>query len=167
MGLIKALGIDWRILLAQLLNFAVLIWVLWRFAYKPIFKILEDRKLKVDQGLQDAETAALRLQEVELENKKILLEARQEATKILAQAQLKAEEKQEEIIAKAEAEIGVIMEKERAKIASEKANSLSQIRGEVSSLVMMALKKFLEDSLDENKDKVLIEKIVSNLKDKA
>ncbi len=167
MGLIKALGIDGRILFAQLVNFSILVWVLWRFAYKPVFKILEERKDKVYKGLEDAEAATLKLQEAEEENKKILLEARQEAIKILEQAQEKAETKQHEIIAKAEAEIGVIMEKERAKIVVEKANSLNQLKGEVSSLVMMSLKKFLEENLNEVKDQALVEKIVASLKDKA
>lgn len=166
MGLIKALGLDGRILLAQFFNFAILVWVLWRFAYKPVFKILEERKEKVYKGLEDAEAATLKLQAAEMENKKILLEARQEATKILELAQKKAEDKQHEIIAKAETEIGVIMEKERAKIATEKASSLNQLKAEVSSLVMLALKKFLEDNLDEVKDRSLVEKIVSSLKDK-
>ncbi len=166
MGLIKALGLDLRILLAQLLNFAILMWVLWRFAYRPVFKILEERRLKVNKGLDDAEIAASKLEEAEARNKQILLEARQEANKILEQAQAKAEHKQEEIIAKAEAEIGVIMEKERAKIALEKSKSLSQLREEVSALVMLSLKKFLENNLDEHKDQAIVEKIVASLNDK-
>lgn len=166
MGLIKALGLDLRILLAQLLNFAILMWVLWRFAYRPVFKILEERRSKVNKGLDDAELAANKLEEAEAQNKQILLEARQESKKILEQAQAKAELKQEEIIAKAEAEIGVIMEKERAKIALEKSKSLSQLREEVSALVMLSLKKFLENNLDEHKDQAIVEKIVASLNDK-
>ncbi|MDD2434015.1 MAG: F0F1 ATP synthase subunit B [Bacilli bacterium] len=166
MGLIKALGLDLRILLAQLLNFAILMWVLRRFAYRPVFKILEERRSKVNKGLDDAELAANKLEEAEAQNKQILLEARQESKKILEQAQAKAELKQEEIIAKAEAEIGVIMEKERAKIALEKSKSLSQLREEVSALVMLSLKKFLENNLDEHKDQAIVEKIVASLNDK-
>jgi F-type H+-transporting ATPase subunit b len=167
MGLIKALGIDGRILLAQFINFAILIWVLWRYAYKPVFKILEERKEKVGKGLDDAEKAALNLKEAEEEKIKIILEARQEAIKVLEQAHLKGEERQQEIIKKAEQEIGAIMEKERSKIAAEKSNSLAELKGEVSNLVMIALQKFLEDNLDDKKDKELVAKIVSNLGDKA
>lgn len=163
MGLIEALGLDYRILIAQLLNFAILMWVLWRFAYRPVFSILEERRKKVNQGLDDAELAASKLSEAEITNKQIILDARQESNKILAAAQAKAEEKQLEIVAKAEAEIGVMMEKERTKIASEKAQSLNQLKGEVSALVILGLKKFLEDNLDEVKDQALVEKIVASL----
>jgi F-type H+-transporting ATPase subunit b len=167
MGLIRALGIDGRILLAQFINFAILIWVLWRYAYKPVFKILDDRKSKVEKGLDDAEKAALNLKEAEEEKKKIILEARQEAIRVLEQAHLKGEERQQEIIKKAELEIGAIMEKERAKISAEKANSLAELKGELSNLVMISLQKFLEDNLDDQKDKELVAKIVSNLENKS
>lgn len=167
MGLIKALGIDGRILLAQFINFAVLMFVLWRYAYKPVFKILEERKIKVEKGLEDAEKAALNLKEAEEEKKKIILEARQEAIKVLEQAQLKGEERQQEIIKQAELEISAIMEKERVKIDAEKANSLAELKGELSTLVMMSLQKFLEENLDDHKDKELVKKIVSNLENKS
>lgn len=57
MELLNALGIDWKILLAQFVNFAVLVFVLWKFAYKPIFKFLEDRKNKIEEGIKNAEQA--------------------------------------------------------------------------------------------------------------
>lgn len=167
MGLIKALGLDGRILLAQFINFAILMFVLWRYAYKPVFKILEERKNKIHKSLDDVERATIRLQEAEVEAKKIILESRQEAVKILSEAQAKAEVKHQEIVKKAEEEISFIMEKERVKLANEKAHSLEQLKSEVAGLVMAALVKFLEDQLDEKKDQAVITKIVANLKDKA
>lgn len=167
MGLIKALGLDGRILLAQFINFAILMFVLWRYAYKPVFKILEERKNKIHKSLDDVERATIRLQEAEVEAKKIILESRQEAVKILSEAQAKAEVKHQEIVKKAEEEISFIMDKERVKLANEKAHSLEQLKSEVAGLVMAALVKFLEDQLDEKKDQAVITKIVANLKDKA
>lgn len=167
MGLIKALGIDGRILLAQFVNFAVLMWVLWRYAYKPVFKILEERREKVNKSMDDAEKAALRLQEAEKESEKMIISARQESIKILEDAQIKAKERQQEIIDHAQGEISILMEKERSKLKAEKASSFEQLKNEVSSLVMSSLKKFLEDQLDSKKDQVIVEKIVSDLKDKV
>ena len=69
MGLIYALGIDGRILLAQLFNFAILVFILWRFAYKPVLNILEERRLKVEKSLDDAEAATKRLKQAEAESK--------------------------------------------------------------------------------------------------
>lgn len=164
MGLIEALGLDWRIFLAQLFNFAILVWVLRRFAYQPVMKILEERRQKIDRGLSDSEAAALRLEEAEKENKKIILTARQEALGILEEARLKAEEAQKEIIAKAQEEIGEIMNKERAKIAAEKSQSLEQIKEELAALVLESLTKFLGENVNDARDQEIIAKIVNNLK---
>ncbi len=57
MKLITALGLDYRILLAQFFNFAILLFVLWRFAYKPVFNILEERRAKIAKGISDSDQA--------------------------------------------------------------------------------------------------------------
>ncbi|MDP3837200.1 MAG: F0F1 ATP synthase subunit B [bacterium] len=163
MGLIEALGLDGRILLAQFLNFAVLLFVLWRFAYKPIFKILEERRLKIDQGLDDADAAAKSLLLTEEENKQLLIKARQEASLIIEAAQQQADERQREVVAKAETEINVITEKERAKIVAEKEKMMSQLKGEVSALVLAGLQQFLSENMTDKRDQEVISKIVTNL----
>jgi len=163
MGLIHALGIDGRILFAQLFNFAILTWVLWHFAYKPVFNILEERRSKIDQGLNDAEAAAERLRLAEEESKKIILQSRQEAAQVMEKAQKQAELRQAEIIKKAESDIAVIMEKERAKIASEKNATLLQLKQEVSSLVLLGLQRFLSESLNDKRDQEIIAKVIKGL----
>lgn len=163
MGLIKALGIDGRILLAQFLNFAVLVFVLWRFAYKPVFKILEERRLKIEKGLDDADTAAKSLLLTEEENKQLLIKARQEASAIIENAQKQADLRQQEVVGKAEKEINAITEKERAKISAEKEAIMSQLKNEVSSLVLAGLQQFLSENMTDKRDQEVVSKIVNNL----
>ncbi|MBN2884639.1 F0F1 ATP synthase subunit B [Patescibacteria group bacterium] len=163
MGLIQALGIDGRILLAQFLNFAVLVFVLWRFAYKPVFKILEDRRLKIEKGLDDADTAAKSLLLTEEENKQLLIKARQEASVIIENAQKQADLRQQAIVGKAEEEIQAITEKERAKISAEKEAIMSQLKNEVSGLVLAGLQQFLSENMTDKRDQEVVSKIVNNL----
>lgn len=163
MGLIKALGIDGRILLAQLFNFSILVFVLWRFAYKPVFNILEERRSKVNKGLDDAEAAAERLRLAEEESKQILIQARQSASQLIEKAQQQAELRQQEIVKKAEEDIGVMMEKERAKIKAEKDSSLAQLKGELSGLVLLSLKRFLTEDLDDKRDQEVIKRVIKDL----
>ena len=163
MGLIQALGIDGRILLAQFLNFAVLVFVLWRFAYKPVFKILEERRLKIEKGLDDADAAAKSLLSTEEENKQLLIKARQEANVIIENAQKQADLRQQEVIGKAEKEINAITEKERAKISAEKEAIMSQLKNEVSSLVLAGLQQFLSENMTDKRDQEVVSKIVNNL----
>jgi len=163
MGLIQALGIDGRILLAQFLNFAVLVFVLWRFAYKPIFNVLEKRRLKIEKGLDDADNAAKSLLLTEEENKQLLIKARQEANVIIEAAQKQADERQQEVVTKAEKEINVITEKEREKIKAEKEAIMSQLKNEVSGLVLAGLQQFLSENMTDKRDQEVIAKIVDNL----
>jgi len=163
MGLIQALGIDGRILLAQFLNFAVLVFVLWRFAYKPIFNVLEERRLKIEKGLDDADAAAKNLLLTEEENKQLLIKAKQEAALIIEAAQQQADERQKQVVAKAEKEIEAITEKEREKIRLEKEAVMSQLKNEVSGLVLASLQKFLSENMTAERDKDVISKIVNNL----
>ena len=79
MEVLAKLGIDWKLLLAQAVNFAVLFWVLRRYAYQPMLDFLEKRTIKIEQGLKDAEKATLKLSEIEAQEKKVLGAAQKEA----------------------------------------------------------------------------------------
>lgn len=163
MGLITALGIDGRILLAQFVNFSVLVFVLWRFAYKPTLDILEERRLKVEKGLDDADASAKKLQNTKEESKQLLIKARQEASAIIESAQKQADERQQEVVTKAEKEIQAITEKEREKIKTEKEAVMTQLKNEVSGLVLAGLQQFLSENMTDQRDQAVISKIVNNL----
>lgn len=163
MGLIKALGLDVRILFAQLLNFSVLVFVLWRFAYKPVLNILEDRRLKIKQGIDDAEEATKNLSLAVEDRKKIILKARKEASQLIENAQQQALIKQNEIIAKAKEDINAMMEKEKNSIKIEKEVTLSEIKGEVSALIVLGLQKFLTEKLDDERDHAVIKRSIKDL----
>ena len=61
MEIFAKLGIDWKLLIAQAINFAVLFWVLRRYAYKTMLDFLEKRTVRIEKGLQDAEAAQAKL----------------------------------------------------------------------------------------------------------
>ena len=81
--LLNKLGIDYKLLIAQIINFLVLLFVLWKFAYGPILAILEKRQKKIEKGLADAEAAEKRLEESEKKQKEVLRKARTEAKEIV------------------------------------------------------------------------------------
>src|SRR3989344_347248 len=96
MELLKAFGVDYKIFIAQLMNFAILFFVLYRFGYKPIFKFLENRKNKIQEGVEMAEEAKIKLEKAQEEKRAIIIEAKKEATKIMAKADELAQKKNEE-----------------------------------------------------------------------
>ena len=162
-SLIQALGLDLRILLAQLFNFAILIFILWRFAYKPVFNILEERRQKIAKGIADADEAGLRLQKSTEDSKEMISNSRREASGIIEGAQKKAEVKYQEIVASAQDDIKKQIDSEMSKIKNEKDALISEVKAEVSELVVLSLEKFLKEKMDGEKDEKIIEKIVKEL----
>lgn len=164
MKLIEALGLDLRILLAQLINFGILIFVLWRFAYKPVFKLLEERRSKIAQGIKDSEASNLQLKEAELEKKALIAEARKEAAVIIDEAKAKAELKYQEIVNKSKIDIRLVIEDEKAKIAAERNSAMSEIRAEAAKLIALALEKILPERASKDEDAKIIAKTLAELK---
>ena len=83
MDALAHLGINAKLLIAQVVNFAILLFVLKRYAYRPILKLLDERSAKIEKGLADAEQAALTLKETSAEEKRILSEARAEVRALM------------------------------------------------------------------------------------
>ncbi len=158
------MGLNIKILIAQLINFAVLVLVLWRFGYKPILKFLDERKEKIEQGVLDAKKAMAKLEEISDKEKEIIKRAKKEALIILEKARKQGDKNRKEIIDEAKEEIGQIINEEKAKIQVEKGETLKEIKREIADLVIKSVEKVLEEKIDEKKDKELIQRIIKDLK---
>ncbi|GIW65648.1 MAG: ATP synthase subunit b [Candidatus Parcubacteria bacterium] len=98
-----SLGIDYKILILQIINFALLFFVIYYFFSKPISKIIEERKQKIEEGLKKREEVEKLIQEVRLLREKIIEEAENERINILKQAQ----EEKENLLLKTREEINL------------------------------------------------------------
>ena len=88
--MIEVLGIQWVKLIAQTINFAIVLFVLWKWAYKPIFNVLEVRREKIVESLANAEKIAAQLAKTEADRKAILTQAGDEANKMIEEARVAA-----------------------------------------------------------------------------
>jgi F-type H+-transporting ATPase subunit b len=158
--LVKTFHIDVKLIIAQLINFAIVFGVLYKFAYKPVLKMLNDRTDTIKKSLDDAQAIEERLKATEVDRKSIVAEARREATEIMEKAKQAADAKREEMIVKAKNEIGVIIDKEKETIRAEKGEALKAIRAEVAELVALSVEKLLDEKMTKKEDKELIKKIV-------
>ncbi len=164
MELIESLGLDYKILIAQLINFAVLVFILYKFGYKPMLKFLEDRRKKIEEGVINAEKAQAKLEELSEKEKQIIKEAKKEALVIVENAKNQAEEKRKELIAKAKQEIAVIINEEKTKIKQEKVELVNEVKKDISELVIIALEKIIDKKVDKTEDKKIIKEIVTSFK---
>jgi F-type H+-transporting ATPase subunit b len=164
MELFEALGLNLKILLAQFVNFAVLFFVLWKFAYKPIVAMLEKRRERVIQGVKDNEEAEIKLKQASTKETKIINEAKKDAAKIIEGAREKAEVKKQAILDETKEEVGVLINSEKEKIQQEKAETLKSLKKELSTLVILATEKVLQEKLEGAKDEALVAKAIKGLK---
>jgi len=164
MELFNALGLNLKILLAQFINFAVLLFVLWKYGYKPLLKMMDDRKKKIEKGVEDAQLATEKLNDAEKAGKETIITAKKEALAIIDKAKVVAEDKKKEIVESAKEEVAQVINSEKEKIQQDKAEALKDVKNELASLVVMALEKVLGEKIDPKKDEALIAKVIKDLK---
>lgn len=155
--LVKTFQIDWKLVVAQLVNFGIVLFVLYKFAYGPILKTLNDRTAKIDKGLKDAEEANRKVIEMGDREKEVLVEARKEAQAILAKSEEQAKKNKDEIMAEAKAQAEKAVAEAQKKIEEEKNKMMAQVKGEIAGLVMAATEKLIGEKMDSKKDAELIE----------
>lgn len=154
------LGIDWRLFVAQGVNFLVLLFVLRRYAYRPMLEFLEKRSQRIEQGLKDAEAAQVKLAEMEASEKKILASARDEARVIINTAEASAKQRDALRLMETEAKVKHSLDEAMVKIEEEKKKMLLEVRQEISAVALLAVEKILKEKIDAEKDAQLIEKML-------
>jgi F-type H+-transporting ATPase subunit b len=159
-SLVSVFHLDLKLFIAQIINFSIVLAVLYYFAFKPISKVMEERSQKIEKSLNDAQEIASKLSEAEIEKKNIIAEAKKAATEILENANFQGEEKQKEMINKAKEDIGQIINAEKAKIQIEKAETLKALKAETAELVVLTVEKILKEKINGEKDQELIKNLV-------
>jgi F-type H+-transporting ATPase subunit b len=164
MEILELFGVDWRLLIAQLFNFIVVVLVLWFFALKPLTKTMQKRNDEISKGLFDAKAAEERLTQVELEVKDQLIQTKTEAAGILEEAKKQSEKNKQDNLVKTKEEVAKLIVKAKEQIASEKDGMITEIKGEVSEMVVVALEKILSQGISKDMDKKYIDKVLKDLK---
>ena len=130
------LGLDWRILLAQTISFSIVFFVLWKFAYRPIFEMLHARREKIAEALANAEKIKTDVARTETERQKILADAGDKANKLIDEARQAAARVREQETQKAIAAAEQIVAKAREAAAQERVQMLGELKREVGRLVV-------------------------------
>ena len=150
-------------LIAQILNFLILVFVLTKFAYKPVVRIMDERKNKIAGDLEAAEKAKDEAEAVKAEYAAKLANARQEAQAIIDNARKTAQAAHDKIVAETKAEQDQIIATAKEAIALEKKKAMDDIRVQVISLSMIAAGKIVEQKLGSEEDKKLAGEIVDSI----
>jgi F-type H+-transporting ATPase subunit b len=160
----EKLGINLGFFIFQVLNFLILAVLLYAFAYNPILKMLDERKKKIAQGLEDARVAAEARANAEKEAREIIAKAQAEANQKIREATERAEAAAKEVQAEADAEAAKAREAALADAALERDRILSDVRGQIAALAMAAAQRLIGDALDEHRQRALIQEFFSGVR---
>ena len=160
----EKLGVNLGFFLVQLFNFLILAIILKVWAYDPIVKMLNERKQKIAQGLEDARVAAEARASAEKEAEKIIAAGQAEANKRVADAAARAEKAAADVRAAADEERKRILKSAADDAALERNKVLSDLRGQVAALAIAAANKVVGEAIDEKRQRALIEEFFSGVK---
>lgn len=157
---ISQLGINLPGLIAQLINFGILLVVFTWVFRKFVFPMMDERKRKIEEGLQASEEAKKRLTETEQDVSAEMQRARQEAQAVIAQAQQTSARMAEEGRQQVRTEAEQILERARSEIQLERDSAISDLRREFADLTITAAEKVIRRSLDRTAQHDLIEQVL-------
>jgi F-type H+-transporting ATPase subunit b len=161
----EALGINLGFFIFQVLNFSIVVVLLYAWAYKPIINALKKREETIAKSLEDARVAAEARENAEEEARQIIAQAQAEAAEKVREATERAEEAGRGVQATAEAEAAKAREDALAEAEQERDSILSDMRGQVAALAMAAAQKLVGEALDESRQRALIDDFFSGVKD--
>lgn len=163
-SLISSFHLNWRLMLAQLVNFGVVFFVLWFFVFKPLSQKMRMRTRKISRSLKEAEQISQNLKKAQDEKAKIIHVARQEAQKIIEQGQQDAKMETAKILGATREEAKKILAEQKRVLRQEKANMLKSVKEDASDLIISALNSLLPNLIDEKKDQAIIQNALKKLK---
>lgn len=167
MEIVKEFGIKPILLVAQIVNFLVILYILRRFFYKPVTQLLKKREDTIKEGLEKAEEARIRLEKVAEEEKKILKEAQSQAIKIIDEAKTQGAN----ISKKAEEEtlkqIERMITEARNQIAQDTKEAQNKLTAHVSKLAIAFLQKSVSEVFNEKTQDEIMSKAIKRLKGKT
>ncbi|MDZ7742613.1 MAG: F0F1 ATP synthase subunit B [Bacteroidota bacterium] len=146
------------------LSFGIVIWILAKFAWKPIMKSLKEREDTIDDALHAADKAREEMKQLKVGNEALLAEAKEERDAILREARKVKGKIIEEARVKANDEANRIVENAKGRIENEKMAAMTDLKNQIASLSIEIAEKILKHELsDEKKQKEFVQKLIDDV----
>lgn len=143
MDALLAFGVNWKLLIIQGVNFGLLLLVLYRFLYKPLFSLLEKRQRLIAKGLEDARRVAEEMDKVAKEKVALLASAREEGGKLVEQLRKEAVREEKKIVQEAQQRSAALLLEARAKAKDEREHILRESEKEIARMAILGAEKIL------------------------
>ncbi|SMC38315.1 F0F1 ATP synthase subunit B [Sporomusa malonica] len=150
-------------LIAQIINFLILVAILTKVAYKPLMQALADRQAKIADSLETAEQEKQAAEKLRQEYLAQLAEARTQAQAIVEKAAKLAEQTKEEMLKEAREESARLLKATQEEIARERDLAIAELKGEVVTLAVAAASKIIAQNMDETANAKIVDDFINNL----
>jgi F-type H+-transporting ATPase subunit b len=162
-GVLDMFGINLKLFIAQLVNFAIVLLVLWKWVFTPVSKALEARTAKIEKSLKDARQITEDKETFETWKNAEISKVRQEAAGIITQAKQESEALKNQMAAETRAEQEKIVKQAHNQMESDKERALTEIKTKVADMVVGATETILREKIDAKKDAALIKEALQKV----
>jgi F-type H+-transporting ATPase subunit b len=157
------LSIEPGLMIWTVVIFALLVYILRKFAWAPLLKSLKDREMNIKDSIEKAELLKQESEKLLTQNKELIAKADAEARKVIAEGKEMAEKLRSDIIGKTQDDANRLIQQAKSEIEREKVAALNELRGEVANLAVQAASKILDENLDAEKQKKLINNFINQI----
>jgi F-type H+-transporting ATPase subunit b len=163
-SLISTFHIDWHLIVAQAVNFAVVFFVLYYFALRPLKKMMDERGKTIESGLSNAKKQAELIKAQEAEYEATLAKARGEAAAIMKEVKKDAESRRADLLEKAQADSQAVLLAGKKQLEAEKMKMVDDAKREIVTLVMNATEKVLGEVATGKIETKLVEESIKDIR---
>lgn len=156
----EGLGVTWSTLVAQIINFVILLGLLYLLAYKPILRMFDERSRRIKESMEQTETIREQAARADEDVKKRMEGAGKEGQEVISRAMRTGEEARQKIQQEARQEAEAILDRARLEIQRERDEAVDELRQEFADLTIEAAGKVIEKSLDKEAHRELINKVL-------
>lgn len=165
MEILKDFGVNPVLLVAQIVNFLIILFVLKRFMYKPVLDMLKKREDQIRNGLKSAEEGEKKLTEAEEKERQILHKAQERADKILGDSKIEAQELKDEAVLTAKKEAEKIITQAKENIEQEEKAAEERLTKKIGQIAISLLEKSLTGIFGEKEQKLILKKATTVLEE--
>jgi F-type H+-transporting ATPase subunit b len=162
-GVLGTFGLRGDLFAAQLINFLLVLIVLWRFVYKPIFAVLDAREKSIAKSVKDVEEISARVKASEAERTAMLNDARKEAQAIIESAMRETDARKNEMIESAKREVERVIVRGKEQLVAEREAAMLEMRKDIIDIAVRAAAKIATEGMTQKKSQSLAEEVVRKL----
>lgn len=163
MELFTKLGINGKLLLAQAFNFLVVLWILKRYVFPRVIKMLEDRRATIEKGLAMHDEAQKEIARADIARKEILTRADTEAEKVMGEAKARAESRLHEVEGRAKAVAEDMLMKAKAQSETLQRDAMTSAKADIRAAALMVAEKILARKVTADDDERSVDEVMKTL----